>query len=214
MTIVLRLNKRIQRHLESILRCVFGWRCTGEPRPSCHDRFGLEGFATAMVDVVREVALYPITAQVGLNHQFTFSQMVGLVITSTAFLKTLGFSVSADGQYTAGDQPGVDVVLVTDPATGLDAKATIEVLEAPAFGAGASPLYACWYLYQVEITGGSGHIQVVGGDGCAHDESTRVVTALQSGQTTLQVTDRYSGMSLDLNGCRHPLYALAKVRYR
>ena len=162
---------------------------------------GCSGSVTALVDVVSPLQLTPATAEVAIGHQFRFEPSGGSGTYVYSMVDNLtGGSVSPDGVYQAGDTAGIDVILVTDPETMLDATAEIEVLESPVFNAQSTAFFMpIGTSTELSVTGGSGHVVVTGGDDVVdYDADTRVFTAVSSGRTSLQVSDRFSGLSFTI----------------
>ena len=152
------------------------------------------GSVTADVFVVDDVSVLPSSVEVRVGGQIAFDALGGSGVFEYELVENLsGARVDAEGLYTAGESPGTDVLRVSDPRTGLDVTATVSVVESAQLVLSEKRLFIVQgSTIQLEMTGGSGHIEAIEDDPIVRFTSDGTLTALTPGRTRLLVADKYT----------------------
>ncbi|MGC6418610.1 MAG: hypothetical protein ACON3Z_15915 [Bradymonadia bacterium] len=159
------------------------------------------GEALATVAVVSDLAVIPETTEARFGHTFTYETAGG----SGSYVFELirnesGAEITDTGLYRAGSMAGVDLVRVTDPETGLEQDLEVRVLASIELSVEPRRLFmVAGAELPLTLTGGSGTVDAVyDAEVSNYDAETGLVSAVGVGRTTIQLTDRFAGVSASL----------------
>lgn len=153
------------------------------------------GEATATVHVTRPLEVRPSLVSVATRQTLQFDVVGGsgsgqyrLSINNTQG------NITREGFYTAGPRLGRDVVVVTDPGTGLEAEAVVSVVEDPTLAADPPFLFLpLGAEMPVDFIGGSGWFDITRDARTAtFDQATRTFHATSPGRTRFDLQDQYT----------------------
>jgi len=161
---------------------------------------GCDGSASATVEVLRPLEVLPADVTLPPNSTLTWAVQFG----SGEYACTL----AADGSsaaitegcdYTAGNRAGTDLIRVEDLVTGefLLREVTID----PAATFGHSPEWLALPVgadFQLFLTGGTGHVDVVSDPPGVVTGDASVVTGLAPGRAQVDVVDSFTGQTTSL----------------
>lgn len=160
-----------------------------------------EGEATAEVYVVLPLELRPQEVRVIPGTEIRFDSFGGSrMVEYRPLLIRSGGMISPEGVYVAGLELGQDIIAVTDVLTGLEVEAFIDVVESDRLVPQPSRLFTTpGDVVPMEIAGGSGFVDHEIDESVARfDEARGVVEGVGPGRTVLALTDRYTGIRIDV----------------
>ena len=156
---------------------------------------GCTGVAEAQVIVAEPLELEPlfVTCEPGTVFEFEVSGGSGYFSYSGVDLQS-GGSVTAAGEYVAGNTYGIDTVLVEDTATGETQMATVSVSESAPIS--PQPPYLAMPVGSagtIVVNGGSGSFDVIVEGVPEVSWDGEAISGEQSGAVSVKVVDAYTG---------------------
>ncbi|MEY3012128.1 MAG: hypothetical protein RIT45_863 [Pseudomonadota bacterium] len=157
---------------------------------------GCIGTATATVAVVAPMIVEPLEVKLAPGKGFTYSAKKGSG--EVAFELTAapsGGTIDAKtGTYVAGIKSGVDLVTVTDKATGETVTAKVLVVAgAKLVASPARVVLGVGSSATLGAVSGSGHLAFSGGTGVVQLDPKGVITAVSPGATNIDLVDGFTG---------------------
>ena len=149
--------------------------------------------ATASVEVLAPMTVAPEQARIAPGTSVPLEVLGGSGVVACALVVDASSASLSDCVYTAGTEPGVDTVQVTDTVTGKVQQIHVEVaIDARIALYGERLVVPLGSSVDVRVTNGSGSVDVVVASG-GLQLAGGVLTATTPGVGSLELTDRFTG---------------------